>query len=43
MCALPISMVIGEDEVKKCQDEAATQGGDAAKAGAKSGQEMEKK
>ena len=37
------TMVIGEDEVKKCQDEAAAQGGDAAKAGAKSGQETEKK
>ena len=39
------TMVIGEDEVKKCQDEAASQGGDAAKAkaGEKTGQEMEKK
>jgi len=37
------TMVIGEDEVKKCQDEAASQGGDAAKAGAKTGQEMDKK
>jgi len=39
------TMVIGEDEVKKCQEEAATKGqaGDAAKAGEKAGQEMEKK
>ena len=39
------TMVIGEDEVKKCQEEAATQGqaGGAAKAPDKAGQEMDKK
>ncbi len=37
------TMVIGEDEVKKCQEEAASQaGGDAAKAADKAGQQMDK-
>lgn len=38
------TMVIGEDEVKKCQEEAASQGaGDAAKAADKAAQDMDKK
>ena len=39
------TMVIGEDEVKKCQEEAGSQGqaGDAAKAGEKAAQQMDKK
>ena len=40
------TMVIGEDEVKKCQEEAAPQGGQGANApaaGEKAGQEMDKK
>ena len=38
------TMVIGEDEVKKCQEEAATQGQGGAKAGGdKAGQDAEKK
>ena len=37
------TMVIGEDEVKKCQEQAGSQAGDAAKAGEKAAPETDKK